>query len=61
MTIKENLEKAIKDGEELAKACLTYARQAGNNLAAQLFLQMANNILQSVRELKKELHKYCST
>lgn len=61
MSIKENLQKAISNGEELAKACLTYARQAGSNPASLLFQRMANNILSSVGELRKELRRYCGT
>lgn len=59
MALKDNVRKAIRSGEDLARSCQVYAREADNDQAAKIFLRMAENILSSVAELRSELKKYC--
>lgn len=61
MSIKENLRKAIQDGENLVKSCQSYAREARGTATAQLFINMARDLNSSLLELKNELSKYCGT
>lgn len=58
-SVKENLRQAVKSGENLAISCKTYAQEAGEHPAAFLFEKMAADVLSNVREMKKELRKYC--
>lgn len=59
MGLKDNLCRAIRSGEELAKNCRLFAGEAGTSPAASVFSQMAEGLNDYIRDLKKELKKYC--
>ncbi|HHU32867.1 MAG: hypothetical protein ACOX1Y_03200 [Zhaonellaceae bacterium] len=59
MALKDNLRIVIRRSQELAHNCRNFAAEAGNNPAAMVFTQIADSLDFHLKDLQKELKKYC--
>jgi len=59
MALKDNLRRVIRSSQELSKNCRNFAAEAGTNPAAMLFTQLADSLDFHLKDLEKELKKYC--